>query len=43
MCILLRGNSVCILFISSERIGILQVNFVDLIQVLVETFRDPYI
>ena len=33
MCIPLRGNSACILFISSERIGIFKLNFAALIQV----------
>ena len=39
----LRGNSVCILFMSSERIGIFQLNFEALIQVSIETLLDPYI
>ena len=38
MCIPLRGNAVCILFISSERMGIFKLNFATLIQVLIETF-----
>lgn len=34
-------NSVCILLISSERMGILYLNFVALIQVSIETFAQP--
>ena len=34
----LGGNSVCILFISSQPIGIFQLNFAVLIQVSIETF-----
>ena len=33
----LHGNAVCILFISSERVGIFQLNFAAQIQVSVET------
>ena len=39
----LRGNAVCILFISSERVEIFYLNFAALIQVSIETFWDPYI
>ena len=38
----LRGNSISILFISSERVGIFKFNFAALIQVTIETFWDPY-
>ena len=38
----LRGNSVCILFISSDRIIIVQLNFAALIQVSIETFWNSY-
>ena len=34
----IRGNSVCILFISPERIGIFQLRFTALTQVSIETF-----
>ena len=34
----LRGNSVSILFISLERVGIFKFNFAALIQVIIETF-----
>ena len=49
LCIPLRGNislcgnAVCILFISSERVGFFWLNFAALIQVSIETFWDPYI
>ena len=43
VCISLRGNSVYILFISSERIGIFKLDFEALIQVSIETLLDPYI
>ena len=43
LCIPLRGNPVCILFISSEQAGIFKLNFAAQIQVSVETFQDPYI
>ena len=33
-----RGNSVCVLLIFSERLGILLSNFETLIKVLIETF-----
>ena len=39
---LLRGNSVCILSISSERIGIFQLNLATLIQVSIEAFWHSY-
>ena len=38
VCIPLHGNAVCILFISSERVGIFELNFAALIQVSIETF-----
>ena len=41
VCIPLRGNAVCILFISSERVGTLCLNFAALIQVSIETFEIP--
>ena len=39
--VLLRGNAVCILFISSERVGTLCLNFAALIQVSIEIFEIP--
>ena len=42
MCIPLRGKSVCILFISSERQGFFQLNFEAQIQVSIETFWHHY-
>ena len=38
----LRGSSVCILFISSQPIGIFQLNFAALTQVSIETLSDLY-
>ena len=43
LCIPLRGDAVCILFIFSEWVGIFWLNFAALIQVSIETFWDPYI
>ena len=42
MCIPLRGNSVYILFISSERIRIFKLNLAALTQVSIEPFSGPY-
>ena len=42
VCIPLRGNSISILFISSERVGFFKFNFAALVQVTIETFWDPY-
>ena len=41
-CVFIRGNSVCILSISSERIGIFQLNLATLIQVSIEVFWHSY-
>ena len=41
-CISLYRNSACILFISSERLGIFESNFGTLIKVAIERFSHPY-
>ena len=42
LCISLRGNSVRVLYISSDSFGIFWSSFDSLIIVFVETFWDPY-